>query len=69
MQEHILQFIYMVASVTFMIGLKMLSKPDTARKGNLIAAVGMGLAILGLFFYIKEVTANILGISFGFLLR
>ena len=25
---------YLVASVTFILGLKMLSKPDTARRGN-----------------------------------
>ncbi|MFN8332349.1 MAG: NAD(P)(+) transhydrogenase (Re/Si-specific) subunit beta [Saprospiraceae bacterium] len=61
MQEHILQFIYMVASVTFMIGLKMLSKPDTARKGNLIAAVGMGLAIFGTIFLYKGSNGEHLG--------
>ena len=61
MQEHILQFIYLVASVTFMIGLKMLSKPDTARKGNLIAAVGMGLAIFGTIFLYKGSNGEHLG--------
>lgn len=61
MQEHILQFIYLVASVTFMIGLKMLSKPDTARKGNLIAAVGMGLAIFGTIFLYKASNGEHLG--------
>ncbi|MBK7232712.1 MAG: NAD(P)(+) transhydrogenase (Re/Si-specific) subunit beta [Saprospiraceae bacterium] len=51
--EHILVVIYLIASVTFMLGLKMLSKPDTARKGNLIAAVGMGLAIFATIFLYK----------------
>ena len=37
---------YLVSIVLFIIGLKKLSHPETARKGNLIAASGMGLAIL-----------------------
>src|SRR5215203_4629384 len=44
---YILDIIYLVASVTFVLGLKMLSNPDSARKGNLIAAAGMSLAIAG----------------------
>ncbi len=46
----ILDIIYLVASVTFILGLKMLSKPESARSGNLIAAVGMTAAILGTIF-------------------
>ncbi len=38
---------YMLGAVGFVWGLKMLSSPDTARKGNFIAGIGMGLAILG----------------------
>ena len=50
--DSLLIIIYIIASVSFIIGLKMLSHPETARKGNLIAAAGMGLAILGtIFFY------------------
>ncbi|MCW5520522.1 NAD(P)(+) transhydrogenase (Re/Si-specific) subunit beta [Aureitalea sp. L0-47] len=51
-----LEFIYLVASVTYIIGLKMLGHPETARRGNLIAAAGMTLAILGtIFLYQGEV--------------
>lgn len=46
MQDIILKICYLVACVLFILGLKMLSKPDTARKGNLWAAFGMGLAIV-----------------------
>ncbi|HRZ77467.1 MAG TPA: NAD(P)(+) transhydrogenase (Re/Si-specific) subunit beta, partial [Bacteroidales bacterium] len=42
----ILEVSYLIASVLFIIGLKMLSHPDTARRGNLWAALGMSLAIL-----------------------
>lgn len=45
--KYILDIIYLVASVTFVLGLKMLSHPDSARKGNLYAAFGMTLAIIG----------------------
>jgi NAD(P) transhydrogenase subunit beta len=45
--QSLLELIYLIASVLFVFGLKMLSKPDTARKGNLWAAIGMSLAIVG----------------------
>jgi H+-translocating NAD(P) transhydrogenase subunit beta len=45
---------YLIASVTFIIGLKMLSNPATARKGNLIAAGGMLIAILGTIFLYED---------------
>ena len=45
-----LQVIYLISSITFIVGLKMLSSPDSARKGNLLAAAGMGAAILGTIF-------------------
>lgn len=56
--EHILVVIYLIASVTFMLGLKMLSKPDTARNGNLIAAVGMVLAIFATIFLYRDADGN-----------
>lgn len=42
----ILEISYFIASVLFIVGLKKLSHPDTARSGNLWAAFGMGMAIL-----------------------
>ncbi len=44
---HILDILYFIAAITFVMGLKMLSHPDSARRGNQLAAVGMGLAVLG----------------------
>ena len=43
--NHILEIIYLIASVTFIFGLKMMSNPKSARKGNSVAAVGMALAV------------------------
>ena len=42
----ILEISYLIASVLFILGLKKLSHPDTARSGNLWAAAGMALAII-----------------------
>lgn len=42
----ILEISYIIASVLFILGLKKLSHPDTARSGNLWAAAGMALAII-----------------------
>jgi len=56
----VLTFIYLIASVTFIIGLKMLSHPATARRGNLIAAAGMGIAITGTIFLYKDEDGNAL---------
>jgi len=46
MSLNILEIIYLIASLTFVIGLKMLSHPESARKGNLIAAFGMLIAVI-----------------------
>jgi NAD(P) transhydrogenase subunit beta len=51
---NLLTFLYLIASVTFIVGLKMLSQPATARNGNRIAAIGMTLAILGTIFLYEE---------------
>lgn len=58
-----LEFIYLIASVTYILGLKMLGHPETARKGNLIAAGGMTIAIFGtIFLYQGEVPMFIFGL-------
>ncbi len=54
MELNILIICYLIGSVTFIIGLKMLSHPESARKGNLIAAAGMAVSILGTIFLYQE---------------
>ena len=55
MELNLLTICYLIASVTFIIGLKMLSNPASARKGNGVAAAGMTIAILGtIFLYESE---------------
>lgn len=50
MNNHLLEITYLIASVGFIIGLKMMGNPKTARNGNLIAAAGMILAIIATIF-------------------
>ena len=47
MQHYFVEFSYLFASVFFIIGLKSLSHPDTARRGMHLAEVGMLLAVIG----------------------
>lgn len=61
METNLLEIIYLIGSITFILGLKMLSHPDTARKGNLIAAGGMIAAIFGTIFLYHDVEGNNLG--------
>ena len=55
MEKNILISIYLVASVLFIFGLKMLSNPEKTRKGNIWAAFGMIMAIVStLTLYSKD---------------
>ncbi len=47
--------LYMVASILFIRGIKLLGKADTARKGNLLSSVGMLIAVVTVLFE-KNVT-------------
>jgi len=50
MNLSLLEISYLIASVTFILGLKLMGNPKSARRGNLIAAGGMVVAILGTIF-------------------
>jgi NAD(P) transhydrogenase subunit beta len=43
--KNIVQASYFISAILFILGLKMLSSPSTARRGNLLAGLGMILAI------------------------
>jgi proton-translocating NAD(P)+ transhydrogenase subunit beta len=49
---------YLVASLTFIAGLRMLGSPVTARNGNRIAAAGMAVAVIATFFVKGMNTGN-----------
>ena len=52
--SYILEICYIIASVLFIVGLKMLSHPESARRGNIYAAIGMVLAIVATILLHKQ---------------
>lgn len=48
--ESIIDLAYIVAAVLFIFGIKMLGKTATARRGNLVSAAGMTLAVVATLF-------------------
>jgi len=49
-----LEFSYLVAAILFVIGLKLMSHPETAKKGNIWAAAGMGLGMVTTLFLHRD---------------
>ena len=47
---------YLLGAVAFVWGLRLLSSPDSARRGNILAGIGMGIAIIATL--IKPLTAG-----------
>lgn len=63
---HIEAIVYLIASITFVLGLKMLSHPETARRGNLLAAFGMVIAIAATIALHQGKVSNLIyGLIFG----
>ncbi|MEM9888119.1 MAG: NAD(P)(+) transhydrogenase (Re/Si-specific) subunit beta, partial [Bacteroidota bacterium] len=50
MSVFIINLSYLLGALAFVLGLRRLSSPDTARRGNILAAIGMGIAILATLF-------------------
>ncbi len=72
----IVSFAYLIGTLLFVWGLRLLSSPDTARRGNLYAAAGMTLGIMGSLLdpafkggnnYIWIILAAIVGAIIGFI--
>ncbi|MES2838070.1 MAG: NAD(P)(+) transhydrogenase (Re/Si-specific) subunit beta [Bacteroidota bacterium] len=70
MKQNLLEICYIIGSVTFIVGLKMMGNAKTARKGNLLGAFGMTIAILGTIFLdrqpgVTNISPVIFGMIFG----
>lgn len=65
-----MNLIYLVSALMFAFGIKMLGKPETARKGNFISSAGMLLAVLAtlVFHHIISFQWIIIGLLIGSLL-
>ena len=48
--QGLVEFGYIVASILFILGIKMLGKPERARMGNMISALGMLIAVTAVLF-------------------
>ena len=47
---NIIQFCYVISTISFILGIRALSSPETARRGMNLAALGMLIAIIGTLF-------------------
>jgi len=58
---------YLISAVCFILGIKMLSHPKTARRGNMIAALGMLIAIVTVLFFKNIISYEfiIIGVLIG----
>ncbi|MBP3359096.1 MAG: NAD(P)(+) transhydrogenase (Re/Si-specific) subunit beta [Opitutales bacterium] len=46
MNPALINFVYIIASILFILGIKMLGKAETARKGNMLSSIGMLIAVV-----------------------
>ena len=65
MKPNLLELCYLIGSAAFIVGLKMMGQAKSARRGNLLGAFGMVVAILGtLFLHDGAVSGRIGGLIF-----
>lgn len=58
MNPQIINIAYIVSAVIFILGIKMLGKAETARKGNILSSVGMLVAVVFTLFDHKILDAT-----------
>lgn len=58
-----LEISYLIAALLFVVGLKMMSHPESAKKGNIWAAAGMGLAMITTLFLHRDGHGQYIGLS------
>ena len=65
--QYVLEATYLIASILFVFGLKGLSHPDSARRGMIMAALGMAAAVVGTLFHpeIVSYTWILIGLVVG----
>jgi NAD(P) transhydrogenase subunit beta len=72
LQQTILSIAYLVTAVLFILGLKFLSSPRTARNGNILAMIGMAIAVAatcfdsGILSWTDIVIGALIGVPIGF---
>ena len=58
-----IDFSYLISAICFIYGLKMLSHPKTARRGNIIASIGMLIAIIATVYSGTELDLKMIAIA------
>lgn len=58
-----LEISYLLAAILFVVGLKMMSHPESAKKGNIWAATGMGLAMITTLILHRDGHGHFIGLS------
>jgi len=67
--ENILEILYLLSAILFIMGLKLQSSADSAKKGNMMASLGMGLAIVAtIILYDGDKAGNISMMNYGIVL-
>ena len=59
MNPNIVNFVYLIAGILFILGIKGLTKPKTAVRGNMLSALGMLLAVVVTLLIINTSTSAI----------
>ncbi|MDR1529635.1 MAG: NAD(P)(+) transhydrogenase (Re/Si-specific) subunit beta [Burkholderiales bacterium] len=65
MSANVVVLCYLVASVCFILALKGLSHPSTARRGNVFGISGMAIAVIMTFLVAYKISGNVAGIIVG----
>ncbi len=67
MRTYFIEFSYLLASISFILGLKGMSHPETAKRGMHLAEFGMLMAIIGTLMHLEIVTFTwiIAGLAIG----
>src|SRR5438876_10305770 len=67
LQTYFIEFSYLLASILFILGLKGLSHPETAKRGMHLAEFGMMMAIIGTLMHFEIVSYSwiIIGLLVG----
>jgi NAD(P) transhydrogenase subunit beta len=62
-----IRVLYIAAFVLFILGLRLLNHPRTARRGNLLAAIGMAIAVTGtlLYDFVSDYFLIFVGVAIG----
>jgi NAD(P) transhydrogenase subunit beta len=61
--EKLIDLAYILSSILFIFGIKMLGKAESARRGNLLSAVGMLIAMVATLLYKEVVDLKLIGIG------